>query len=372
MKRIAIYILAVFFCQSTWSQQSVGIGTTTPNPKAILDINSTTKGLLIPSMTTSQRTLISSPPNGLMVYDIDRNEFYHSNGGSWSPILNGDYWSRPIASRKRITNVNDSVGIGTISPTEWLDVDGNIRSRNNMLVDNNLYATGAVQGGSLVSTGNLVAIGTGLFNSDLQTNSILSVNNSSATLNLKASSVDKGFVQLSGDNLRLGTYSSNSNGRIILRSGGTDRMTIFENGNVNIGSTASNAAKLRVSGDLSVQDNVSVQNDINLLGRITRTNLSGSLDLLPFCFGSVLADGTINSGSGNFTVQKTSTGVYVIYCTGVNEFSVYMATAGEGGRFASAYVHQIYSDAFVVKTFDVDGTNNYRDTRFSFMVYKGN
>lgn len=44
-----------------------------PDSKAMLDISSTTSGLLIPRMTTAQRDAISSPPNGLQIYNITTN-----------------------------------------------------------------------------------------------------------------------------------------------------------------------------------------------------------------------------------------------------------------------------------------------------------
>jgi N-acetylneuraminic acid mutarotase len=51
--------------------QSVGVGTTIPNSSAILDVNSTTKGLLLPRMTSAQRDAIVNPANGLSIYNTD-------------------------------------------------------------------------------------------------------------------------------------------------------------------------------------------------------------------------------------------------------------------------------------------------------------
>jgi hypothetical protein len=48
---------------------SVGIATTSPNASALLDVSSTTKGLLPPRMTTTQRDAISSPAAGLVIYN---------------------------------------------------------------------------------------------------------------------------------------------------------------------------------------------------------------------------------------------------------------------------------------------------------------
>jgi hypothetical protein len=48
---------------------TVGIGTVSPNASAILDAQSTTKGVRMPNMTTTQKNAIASPAAGLMVYD---------------------------------------------------------------------------------------------------------------------------------------------------------------------------------------------------------------------------------------------------------------------------------------------------------------
>ncbi len=51
--------------------QSVGIGTTNPDPTARLDIWDTTRGLLIPRLTTQQRNAIQNPAHTLMIFNID-------------------------------------------------------------------------------------------------------------------------------------------------------------------------------------------------------------------------------------------------------------------------------------------------------------
>ena len=60
---------------------NVGIGTT--NPAAKLDIESTTSGVLLPRMTTAQVNAISSPSNGLTVYNTTLNTLCFYNGSSW-------------------------------------------------------------------------------------------------------------------------------------------------------------------------------------------------------------------------------------------------------------------------------------------------
>lgn len=68
---------------------NVGIGTTTPAASALLDMNSTTKGMLMPRMTSAQRTAIASPANGLMVYDITTSSIWYYNSSAWTNMNSG-------------------------------------------------------------------------------------------------------------------------------------------------------------------------------------------------------------------------------------------------------------------------------------------
>ncbi|WP_431472286.1 hypothetical protein [Nonlabens sp. SCSIO 43208] len=61
----------------------VGINTNSPDPSAMLDIDSVDKGLLTPRMTTAQRDAITSPATGLLVFDTDLNAFQYFDGTVW-------------------------------------------------------------------------------------------------------------------------------------------------------------------------------------------------------------------------------------------------------------------------------------------------
>jgi len=64
----------------------VGIGTTIPDASSILDISSTTKGVLIPRLTDIQKNGITNPANGLLIFNIDNNQLEYNKGTSGSPI----------------------------------------------------------------------------------------------------------------------------------------------------------------------------------------------------------------------------------------------------------------------------------------------
>ena len=51
--------------------QGVGIGTNTPAASAVLELKSTTQGVLFPRLTASQREAIAAPVLGLLVFQTD-------------------------------------------------------------------------------------------------------------------------------------------------------------------------------------------------------------------------------------------------------------------------------------------------------------
>jgi len=65
---------------------NVGIGTSSPSASAILDAQSTTKGVRMPNMTTTQKNAISSPAAGLMVFDTTLAKLCVYTGAAWQTI----------------------------------------------------------------------------------------------------------------------------------------------------------------------------------------------------------------------------------------------------------------------------------------------
>ena len=92
--------------------QSVGIGTSSPNSSAQLDISSSARGLLIPRMATAGISAISSPAKGLMVYDTTANQLLVNMGTatspSWQTIVANSGWGL-----KGNAYSGDSLFIGT-------------------------------------------------------------------------------------------------------------------------------------------------------------------------------------------------------------------------------------------------------------------
>jgi len=136
-----ISVLFVFLIPSLgWGQNTVGIGTETPNENAVLHLVSTAnnQGLLIPSMSSVQRNNITftenltADDNGLLVFDLTDKQFYYWQDTQWVPLspqaqfTAGDGIS--IAGNT-ITNIGD-----TDSTNEIQDL---VLTGNNLSISNN-------------------------------------------------------------------------------------------------------------------------------------------------------------------------------------------------------------------------------------------
>ncbi|MCD4792303.1 MAG: hypothetical protein K8R54_03655 [Bacteroidales bacterium] len=133
------------FSQGVMINASGGV----PADDAMLEVESTSKGILIPRMTEAQRNIIGSPGSpttGLMIYQTDNTSgFYYYNGSAWSRMNKGDFANGGEAggenrtlgntdnyalgfitnntTRLHITN-SGYVGIGTTGPSQKLHVAG--------------------------------------------------------------------------------------------------------------------------------------------------------------------------------------------------------------------------------------------------------
>ena len=123
MKKIALSV-ALILAVITNSNAQVGIGVATADNSSMLEVSSTTKGLLTPRMTATQRGAISSPASGLIVYQTDGTVgFYYYTGSTWVILLNGD-------SALNATNITSGtvaparLGSGTASSSTYLRGDG--------------------------------------------------------------------------------------------------------------------------------------------------------------------------------------------------------------------------------------------------------
>lgn len=95
------------------------IGTTTPAVTSILDLTSTTLGVLLPRMTTTQKNAISSPANGLLLYDNTLNKLSVYESSAWKTLGNGIYTgSGSLSSGTTVTMGSNSLLFNGSSGTD--------------------------------------------------------------------------------------------------------------------------------------------------------------------------------------------------------------------------------------------------------------
>lgn len=87
----ALTLSSIVLSGLTLDAQNVAINGTgaAPAASAMLDVSSTTTGMLIPRMSTAQRTAIASPATGLYVYDTTTGSFWYYDGATWQEVLSG-------------------------------------------------------------------------------------------------------------------------------------------------------------------------------------------------------------------------------------------------------------------------------------------
>jgi hypothetical protein len=83
MKKILLLLILTFISQSIIAQ--VGIGTSSPNSNAILDLTATNKALLLPRVANT--AAIPAPVNGMMIYDLSSSCAKIFENGTWSICL---------------------------------------------------------------------------------------------------------------------------------------------------------------------------------------------------------------------------------------------------------------------------------------------
>lgn len=118
-------------------------GSTRDN-SAVLDVRSTDQGVLLPRLTTAQRTAISSPADGLLVYDTDINELYRYDvaSSSWKVIQSGNTGF-----------IQNQSATQQASSAFWISgsgrLDNGLTVGSGVTIDNNNTNTGSVASGAL-------------------------------------------------------------------------------------------------------------------------------------------------------------------------------------------------------------------------------
>ena len=124
IKYISAFCILFYTCLSLKGQ--VGIGTTTPDASSILDLSSTTKGMLIPRMTTAQRNAIGTPVSGLMIYNTSTSAFNFYTGSAWTTLFSGS------SGVNSITGTANRITLGGTTSDPIVDISSSYVGQNSI------------------------------------------------------------------------------------------------------------------------------------------------------------------------------------------------------------------------------------------------
>ena len=209
----AYLVLAILFLNgfSSFGQVAINTDSSNPDASAMLDVKSAGKGLLIPRMTTAQRTAIVSPAEGLMVYDTDLGSFLYYRSGVWRMTLNSTggtatqlaYWSSgsTLSSNANLfwDNTNSRLGIGITNPAQQVEITGSLT-----MPSTSGGSTGVVYKGTLPFIHNFSAAGT------TGNNAFFGINAGNFTMSGSGaeSSFNAGFGNYTLNKLTTGSYNT--------------------------------------------------------------------------------------------------------------------------------------------------------------------
>ena len=239
-------LFLIILSYSAFAQLGIKETNTAPHPKAMLEVESANKGILIPRINTATRDGISAPADGLMIYNSQTKKFNYFNSLAWKESTYAEQWNKNGAN---ISYTNGFMGIGIANPTRDLVI-------NSGLDPDILFQQGA-------ATGN---------------------------------TSDDGFMlgtRISFD----GEIWNFENAGIRFGTNNTERMRILSNGNIAI-NTPSISSKLGVAGNVKASGNIKFP--ILGFGEINRTS-TGTANLIPIAYGQVFASGGLSGSSGNRT-----------------------------------------------------------------------
>ena len=129
MKALLLISITFFYFSSNSIAQSIAINSSgsDPDSTAMLDVQSTSKGILVPRLSTVQRQGISNPAEGLLVFDTGLMSFVFYQGGLWVELVNATSGLRDADNDTRIS-VEETVDEDTIrffvKGSEFATMDG--------------------------------------------------------------------------------------------------------------------------------------------------------------------------------------------------------------------------------------------------------
>ncbi|MCB0534616.1 MAG: tail fiber domain-containing protein [Lewinellaceae bacterium] len=320
--QISMLLCSLLLAGQLTAQVAINQDNSTPDPSAMLDVKSDAKGLLIPRLSSAQRTGIASPATGLLVFDNTTNSFWYYNGTAWKEItLNTDDQTLSLSGTTLAIEDGNSVDLSSID-TDTDDQTLSLSGTTLSIADGN-----SVDLASLVNDNDWTTSGANLYNANSGNVGIgTSTPNSTAKLHVNlGNSTTDGILVTGNYNLSSSVPDLGSGGRMMFFPGkgvfraGYVEGTQWNNANAGLFSTGigyNNTA----SGNYSIA-----------MGGSTTASAEGAVAIgSPY----TTASGGASIAIGSFS---TASGDYATALGGLNYASGYGATAIGYNNTASSF-----------------------------------
>jgi hypothetical protein len=412
---IGLIFLLIGFSAPLWAQ-SVAINEdgSAAHSSAILDLKSTTKGVLLPRMTKAQREAIAGPATGLIVYQTSSPAgYYYYNGSSWDLVgNNASPWKMSGIHIIPTDNVDapgsvSSVGIGVTTPRSRLHVAAsstidllrleNINSKiarmtfhleqpdilhsDAMVIEGsklgshprlkffrrfqNLDIIGQIQLVDINSKGDTVLTAYG----DILSEGVVRSKTVSILNEDPVSTAPELIMQSTGTldlQMRRRTSNTGSYNQMILRSNGTNLELLKQSYTVPVlGSPSSSISQVAEFGDgyaMNALGDIKVNKEVHAQG-------TGTANMIPIAYGFIRDNGAVSTGSGNIaSTWSAANQRYEITITGEDYVLwdyITMVTPSTGG--ISARVSSV-TGKLLVEIYNAAGTKVQGN--FQFLTYK--
>jgi trimeric autotransporter adhesin len=190
-----LFVLIITFAIA----QNVGIGTSSPNASAQLDIASTTKGFLTPRMTKTQKNAITAPATSLLVYQTspDSTGFHYYTGTGWQ-------WLEPVSTNAWKTTGNT----GTDPEVNFI---GNIDNQPIRFKQNNQWMGRLDRNSGNYFLGLSAGVGVTLGTKLIGIGSLALTHNTTGTSNIALGDFALSSNSIGGNNIAMGTNALDAN-----------------------------------------------------------------------------------------------------------------------------------------------------------------
>ena len=112
--KIILIALIISLGLNTFAQVAINNDGSAPDSSAILDLKSTSGGLLLPRMNTVQISGIANPAAGLLIFNTDSSDFYGYNGIKWVSVWNTSDTLADWYCGNQLTDSRDSKSYTTV------------------------------------------------------------------------------------------------------------------------------------------------------------------------------------------------------------------------------------------------------------------